>query len=344
MAIREPEPSSVKSASVVRRARASSRQLARARGRTGRRARCASERPTRPRIWYSCDRPSMSARSIDRACWRSGCRGPLSMIVVATSTSKSRAQEARASPARAGARLIWPWPDADARARARSGAIFAAASSIVSTRLCRIEDLPVALELALDGHRARAPRRTRRRACGSGRRPCGGGLDHRDVAHARERHVQRARDRRGADSASTSTSSAQLAQQLLLRDAEALLLVDDHQARGPWACTSRRQQPVRADQDVDLALARSRSSGRLDRPWAAEARDHARPRPASRAKRSRNVCEVLLGEHRGRHEHHHLAARRDDLHRRAHRDLGLAEADVAADQAVHRAAGAPGRP
>ena len=52
----------------------------------------------------------------------------------------------------------------------------------------------------------------------------------------------------------TSTLQLELAQQLLLLDAEALLLVDDRAGRGPSARTSRREQPVRADQDVDLAL------------------------------------------------------------------------------------------
>ena len=46
---------------------------------------------------------------------------------------------------------------------------------------------------------------------------------------------------------------------------------------------------------------------------------------------------VLLGEDRRRHEQHHLLAVLDRLERGPERDLGLAVADVAADQAVHRA-------
>ncbi len=49
--------------------------------------------------------------------------------------------------------------------------------------------------------------------------------------------------------------------------------------------------------------------------------------------------EVLLGEDRRRHQHQHLLAALDRLERGAQRDLGLAVADVAADQAVHRARG-----
>ena len=48
----------------------------------------------------------------------------------------------------------------------------------------------------------------------------------------------------------------ELAQQLLLLDAEALLLVDDQQAEVLRAHVAR-EQAVGADQDVDLALARS---------------------------------------------------------------------------------------
>ena len=50
-------------------------------------------------------------------------------------------------------------------------------------------------------------------------------------------------------------------------------------------------------------------------------------------------AEVLLGEDRRRHEHQHLLAGVGRLERGAQRDLGLAVADVAADQAVHRALG-----
>ena len=49
--------------------------------------------------------------------------------------------------------------------------------------------------------------------------------------------------------------------------------------------------------------------------------------------------EVLLGQQRGRRQHGHLLAVGERDERRAQRDLGLAEADVAADEPVHRLAG-----
>ena len=58
-----------------------------------------------------------------------------------------------------------------------------------------------------------------------------------------------------ADIEITSTLQLELAQQLLLLDAEALLLVDDQQPELLRAHVARLSSAVRADQDVDLALA-----------------------------------------------------------------------------------------
>ena len=78
------------------------------------------------------------------------------------------------------------------------------------------------------------------------------------------------------------------------------------------------------------------ASTALDVGRLAEARDHLDP--------DREVAEalaegvpVLLREDRRRHEHQHLLAVQRDGERGAQRDLGLAEPDVAADEAVHRA-------
>ena len=56
-------------------------------------------------------------------------------------------------------------------------------------------------------------------------------------------------------------------------------------------------------------------------------------------KRSLKVLVVLAGEQRRRHDHRHLLAVHGGDEGGAERHLGLAEADVAADQPVHRAAG-----
>ena len=128
----------------------------------------------------------------------------------------------------------------------------------------------------------------------------------------------------------------ELAHQLLLLDAEALLLVDDQQPELLRAHVAR-EQAVRADQDVDLALGEA-----LDRVallgGAAEAR-HVIDLERLVAQPLDERAVVLLGEDGRRDEHQHLLAVRRRLDRRAQRHLGLAVADVAADQAVHRALG-----
>ena len=78
-----------------------------------------------------------------------------------------------------------------------------------------------------------------------------GRLDHRYVAQARERHLERARDRGGRQRQHVDPE-LELAHQLLLLDAEALLLVHDQQAELLRAHVAR-EQAVGADQDVDLA-------------------------------------------------------------------------------------------
>ena len=144
--------------------------------------------------------------------------------------------------------------------------------------------------------------------------------------------MQRARDRRRRQREHVDLEP-ELAEELLLRDAEALLLVDDHEpevARDHVA----REHAVRPDQDVDLALAEVREH-RLHVRRLPEARHHLDADGVVAVAGAERV-PVLLGEHRRRDEHQHLLAADGDGERGAQRDLGLAEADVAADEAVHR--------
>ena len=144
--------------------------------------------------------------------------------------------------------------------------------------------------------------------------------------------MQRARDRRRAQGEHVHLE-AQRAQQLLLSDAEALLLVEDHETellRDHVAA----QDPVRPDQDVDLPLLEV-GEHLLDLLRRPEAGHHLDPHgkvPVAVAER----VPVLLGEDRRRREHQRLLAVDRDRERGADRDLGLAEADIAADEAVHR--------
>ena len=158
------------------------------------------------------------------------------------------------------------------------------------------------------------------------------GLDHADVADPGQRHLQRARDRRRAHRDDVH-AQLELAQQLLLLDAEALLLVDDEQPQVLGADVAR-EQAVGADEDVHLALGEAGDRVLL-LGGRAEARDVL--------DRHRVVLEalgegavVLLGQDRRRRQHHHLLAVLGGLEGGAQRHLGLAVADVAADEAVHR--------
>ena len=196
----------------------------------------------------------------------------------------------------------------------------------------QVERLPLPFVLALErlpdqvfvvfGHgRADRPATLRRR------------LDDRDVAEAGERHVQRARDRRRAQRQHVDLEPER-PQQLLLRDAEALLLVEDDEAELLRDHVAG-QDAVRADQNLDLAGLEV-GQHLFDVLRRAEARDHLdadREVAVARAER----VPVLLGEDRRRREHQHLLAVDRDGERGPDRDLGLAEADVAADEAVHRA-------
>jgi len=144
--------------------------------------------------------------------------------------------------------------------------------------------------------------------------------------------VQRAGDRRRTQGQDVDLE-AQRSQKLLLRDTEALLLVQNDEAellRDHIAA----EDPVRPDQDVHLALLEV-GQHLLDLPRGTEARDHLDTHGEVAVARAEGV-PVLLREDRRRREHQRLLAVDRDGERGADRDLRLAEADVAADEPVHR--------
>ena len=119
---------------------------------------------------------------------------------------------------------------------------------------------------------------------------------------------------------------------LLVRHAEALLLVDDEQAE-VLELDILLQQLMRADHEIALAAAHVRE--RLaDLPLRAKAREHPDlDRETVKPLHGRLI--VLLGEHGRRHENGRLPPVEHALHHRAQGDLGLAVAHVAAQEAVH---------
>ena len=117
-----------------------------------------------------------------------------------------------------------------------------------------------------------------------------------------------------------------------MRDAEALLLVDDEEPEVA-ELDVLGEQAVRADDDVQLAFAQVLERlGLLG--LRAEAAHHVDAHGERREPRAQRL-EMLQREHRRRREHGDLLAVHHGLERGAHRDLRLAEADVAAHQAIH---------
>ncbi len=160
----------------------------------------------------------------------------------------------------------------------------------------------------------------------------GRGLDGGHVPNPAEGHVQRPRDGRRCEGQHVDLA-AHLLEPFLVRHAEPLLFVDDDEAEvlEPYVLL---EQPVRPDDDVDGAVGEPLHDLALlaFRPEAAQHLDAN----GKRREPARKRLEVLLGEDGRRHQHRHLRAVGDGLERRAHRDLRLPVAHVAAHQAVHR--------
>ena len=137
-------------------------------------------------------------------------------------------------------------------------------------RLCRKNAWPAALLLALDRPANEllvvGPDVGADRPAALGWR-----LDHRDVAKAGEAHLQRPGDRRRREREHVHLQ-LQLPQELLLAHPESLLLVHDQQAELGRADVSR-EQPVGADQQVDLPVGEPRQ-GLADLGRLAEPRHH----------------------------------------------------------------------
>ena len=116
-----------------------------------------------------------------------------------------------------------------------------------------------------------------------------------------------------------------------LGDAEAMLLVDDHEAE-PREGDPFREECVRPDDDGDLAGQDLRFGARAGRrPAPRDERDGRRRRARERS----HGVHVLLGEEARWREDRDLMAGGDALRRRGERNGGLARPDVAEEQPPH---------
>ena len=129
--------------------------------------------------------------------------------------------------------------------------------------------------------------------------------------------------------------AAHLLQPFLVADAEMLFLVNDKKAEVA-ELDRLRQHRVGADDDVHRALGQALTGqGRVLGSDKARQRAHG---DGGAAEAFGEGLEVLAREQRGRGDHRDLHARHGSGEGRAHRHLGLAEAHVADDEPVHRAA------
>ncbi len=131
--------------------------------------------------------------------------------------------------------------------------------------------------------------------------------DDRELAHAGQRQLQRARDRRRGQRQHVDLG-AQLLEPLLLGDAEMLLLVDDQQAE-ILELDRLAEQRVGADDDVDAAVGEPflvlSSSSLVETSREACATLTGKP-----LKRSVKVLRMLPRQQRGRHHDRDLLALR----------------------------------
>ena len=146
--------------------------------------------------------------------------------------------------------------------------------------------------------------------------------------------MQRPRDRSRRQSQHVDLESER-AEELFLRDTEALLLVEDDEAQVLRDHVAR-EDAVRADQDLDLPFSELVEDPRLIGAGA-EARDHLHPHREVAIALAERV-PMLLRENRRRAEDERLLLVHGGSERRPDGDLRLSEADVAADEPIHRPA------
>ena len=193
------------------------------------------------------------------------------------------------------------------------------------------EHLPVAQQLTADGRGDLFL--VIRPDEGQHRQPVlGWGLDRGDLPDAGDRHLQGPRDR-GGGHAQHVDRVPQCLDVLLVLDAEALLLIDDEQPQILEAGL-RAQDPVGGDDDIDGAVGQTLHDP-LGLGIGLEPRQRLDPDREGAVPVGERLV-VLLHQQRGGDQNRHLRPVLDGLERSPHGDLGLAETDVPADQAVHR--------
>ena len=158
--------------------------------------------------------------------------------------------------------------------------------------------------------------------------------DDREIAHAGERQLQGARDRRRGQREHVHFRAQRL-ELFLVGDAEMLLLVD-HQQAEVLEFDGLAEQRVGADDDIDAAIGKPGLHGtKFCRRHQPRGLRHVHREAAEALGEG---LEMLARQQRGRHHHGDLLAVDGGEKGGAQRHFGLAETDIAADQPVHRPA------
>ena len=162
--------------------------------------------------------------------------------------------------------------------------------------------------------------------------PLRSGLDHRQVADAGERHVQRARNGRRGHGEVVHGRSETL-ESLLGAHAEALFLVHHEQAEVAERDVFR-EEPMGSDHDVHLPRAQT-GGHRAPLARRTEPGEHLHP-DRKGAEPGLEESEMLGRQQRRGREHRHLFAVHGGLECGAESHLGLAEPHISGEQSVHR--------
>ena len=161
------------------------------------------------------------------------------------------------------------------------------------------------------------------------------GGDDRHFAQAGQCHLQRARDWRGGEREHVHIGLERL-QAFLMNDAKALLFVDNNQSQ-PFEFDRFGQHGVGADDDIHCSVGQAFATG-----FGVGGIHQPRQVPHFQRKAGEAFAEalVMLPRQQGGGAHHrHLHPGHGGSIGRAQGDFGLAEADIAAHQPIHRAAG-----
>ena len=156
-------------------------------------------------------------------------------------------------------------------------------------------------------------------------------VDDAEVEVAERRERERARNRRGRHVEHVRHRPLALGELGALGDAEAMLLVDDEHAQ---IGELRVQQRVRADRDQGLPGGDARAAGPA--LLLGHVTGQVGDLDPKRLEQALGAAQVLEREHLGRRHQRALAALLDGADERGERDDGLARADIALEQPLHR--------